>query len=394
MSYTESLNMQSANYLAVCTHDDRRQVASVRTVGMNVLRAIEAGAQLLSSGGGGDTHLPRMLVEDAIRRFGPVQLLSSDSLAPSTPVCCTGLVGSVVSFGEKPAGAEVFEQAIQSLCRYKGSQVAAVFPYECAGANAFLTLAHASVQRLPVLDLDFMGRAFHSLTQTTPTLHRLDLAPAVVTSTDGTVVLLDKVDNRGLENFIRPMMRKLGGWGALAAFHEPHEIANKTAISGSYSRAWGLGKLYIENLENNGFDLRKTLAELHEQSVLRSLGSGYVVDVHWTTRSQSGRRSPAAIFTVFMESGNDGVIVSGEHLRLDAMHEFLLVSQNGQVIAQAPEIISVIDVRTQKALQTSSLKQGMEVEIISLPPAPDWASAAGRSLSDPSYHGINLPADK
>lgn len=360
-------------------------------IGETELIALDYGAQLLSSGGGGDTYLGRRLAEIYISEYGPVELCQIDELHDQDPVCATGLVGSVVAFSEKPGGSEVFVRALDSLNRYKGEQAVAVFPYECVGINAFLPLVLAASQRLRLIDVDFMGRAFHSLAQATPTLTQQHLAPAVVAGTNGSIVLLDGIINQQLENSIRPMLKDFGGWGAFAAFHESSSMTRSVAIQGSYTRAMELGRDYLDALNDSKGDVASALNQLSELGSLRLLAHGYVSDVYWTTRSRGEQHAPAAIFTVQPTDGGFGSNPGHSNIRIDAMHEFLIVSQGGEILAESPQIITVVDSTTSRAVQTSSLRKGMRVEIVSLKPPAEWTSDVGVSLTNAKFHGINVP---
>ncbi|MDT7647638.1 MAG: uncharacterized protein QOC75_4638, partial [Pseudonocardiales bacterium] len=82
------------------------------TLGPDDLPDLARGAALLGTGGGGDPHVGRLMVAEAMRRHGPVTVLDPDEVADDAFVIPTAMMGAPTVMIEKiPRG----DEAVLSL---------------------------------------------------------------------------------------------------------------------------------------------------------------------------------------------------------------------------------------------------------------------------------------
>lgn len=357
----------------------------------SIVAAWEAGAQLVASGGGGQTWASRLLAEQLLDPSSTLKPISPDDLAAEATCTAVGLIGSVEAFQEKPSGGWLLRQAVEALDRYTRKTTEAVATYEAAGANAMLGIACATSTGLPLLDADLMGRAFHSMAQTSFTAHDRDCLPAVVVGSTGMVTLFDGLDNADFEATIRPILQQFGGWGAFAGYQHPAWVYRDSALTGAYTRLERLGSAYL-SARHSFARLSTALTSLAPSHGLRYLGGGYVTECDWSVTPLRTTFAPEGRITIAVQE-NSTFAPRAERLRIDARHEFLLCSADGTVLAQSPDSISVLHSRTGLPLQTTEVRPGMRVDVIAVEAPEKWKSNAGLTLSGPAYHGLRLPDD-
>jgi DUF917 family protein len=132
-------------------------------LGPEDLPDLARGAALLGTGGGGDPHIGRLMVEAAMRAHGPVTVLDPDEVADDAFVIPTAMMGAPTVMVEKiPRGDEAV-RALRTLEAHLGRTADATMPIECGGINSMIPLVVAATAGLPVVDADGMGRAFPEL---------------------------------------------------------------------------------------------------------------------------------------------------------------------------------------------------------------------------------------
>lgn len=349
----------------------------------------ETGARLIASGGGGQTWLSRLLAEQILETQPDLKVVSAGDLPPEATCTAVGLIGSVEAFQEKPSGGWLFHQAVTALDRYTGNTTEAVATYEAAGANAMLGIATAATAQVPLLDADLMGRAFHSMAQTSFTASGLNCLPAVVVGSTGMVTLFDGLDNDDFEATIRPILQQFGGWGAFAGYQHSAATYRDHALGAAYTRLETLGAAYLTALAAYPRVDQAVASIAHEQGI-RYLGGGYITHCDWSVTPLRASLAPEGRITLALREGSS-FTGSAQFMRIDARHEFLLCSADGVVLAQSPDSITVVNAATGLPLETTALRPGMRVDVLAVKAHERWSSDAGLHLSGPAYHGFRLP---
>ena len=67
------------------------------------LASISIGAGILGTGGGGNPYIGMLRAREMIRRYGPVEVLSSDELGEDDKIVCVGGIGAPTVGIEKMA---------------------------------------------------------------------------------------------------------------------------------------------------------------------------------------------------------------------------------------------------------------------------------------------------
>jgi DUF917 family protein len=127
------------------------------------LEDLARGAAFLGTGGGGDPYCGRLMLEQAMREGGVVEIIDLDDVPDDALIIPTAMMGAPTVLIEKlPRGGEAI-QSLRRLEEHLGRTAFATMPIECGGINSTMPLVVGARLGLPVVDADGMGRAFPEL---------------------------------------------------------------------------------------------------------------------------------------------------------------------------------------------------------------------------------------
>src|SRR5882757_10794661 len=174
------------------------------------------GAAFLGTGGGGDPYIGRLLLEQALRRSGPAQVVSVEALDDDALVVPVGGMGAPTVVVEKIIGFAEGERVLRALETRIGRKATALMSAEIGGLNALYPAAMAAHLGLPLVDGDGMGRAFPELQMVSFNIFGQRLAPLVMGNESGDTVIIESNDNHRLEMLARPVVVPMGGTAMVA----------------------------------------------------------------------------------------------------------------------------------------------------------------------------------
>jgi len=314
------------------------------------------GAAFLGSGGGGDPYYGVLLAEAELAKHGPVELISIADLDDHAIIAPCGWIGApTVSVEKLPNGREVIA-GLQKLEAVIGGAVDAVMPVEIGGGNGLAPLVAAAKLKLPVVDADGMGRAFPESQMSSFNILGVSSCPAIVTSGDGSTVLIEGCDNLAHERIARGISVAMGGIAHMVEYPLTGREARRTAIHGSVSAAISIGAA-VRNAQAVGVDPFEALfAALRATGTYRHAGTlfdGKIVDIERETKG--GFSIGRATIEAFGSNENMEVIFKNENL---------VAKRGGTVVALVPDIITIMDRETADSITTERLKYGQRVRVV------------------------------
>ena len=335
------------------------------------LPLLSLGCTVLAGGGGGDPRIGELMAQEAIRQHGPVELLSLDDLDDDDLILPCGMIGAPTVMVEKfPNGAEgaairrVYEQLF-------GRPAAAMMPFEMGGINGVLPIAWAAIAGLPLVNGDFMGRAFPELQMLTPHIFGMSGSPAVITDERLQTVVFDTLDNRWLEKLARNAVATFGGSACGGLYPMTAAEARQPMIEGTVALSVRIGEAISVSSDDVFEAIRQVIPLFH-------LGAGKVVDVE--RRTAGGFVRGSAIIEGF---GRD----KGRLFRLEFQNENLVVIENGEPLATVPDIITLLDFHTAHGIVTEGIRYGQRVNIVAFPSPVEWTSPEGLATVGPKAFG-------
>ncbi len=306
------------------------------------LSNLSRGAAFLGSGGGGDTSILFQFAHD--RLFDrKIQLIKSNELSNNDLVVPIAYVGSpAVSKATGPTEA-MFLNNIKAIASFYPKKNIILMPAEIGGCNALAPIVPAALLNLPILDGDLLGRAFPKLKMCKPALTRDNekiefyMASRAGETHVGSVINVD-----ALEAEARKIAVAYGGSACIATYLFSGNHYQDYVIEDSISNAVRIGSVR----ENIGANLAKgaIITEIQIENI-----GGFLAGFVTLTQGE-------------------------KNYRVDCLNEFYLVSTGNVMLAESPDIISLVDAKTHMPIASESLVLGMCVNINVLP-APDFWKA-------------------
>lgn len=329
-----------------------------RIIDVRDLRDLAEGAAFLGTGGGGDPYVGRLMVEQAIREHGPIELLDLNEVPDSSLVICTAMMGAPTCLVEKvPQGMEAI-WSLRKLEEYLGRKADFTMPIEAGGINSTIPLVVGARLGMPVVDGDGMGRAFPNLYQESFHVYGVSGSPMVISNEHGDSTIVTTRDNFSLEWIARGITIRMGGCAYIAEYPMDGATAKRTSISGTIGLCLRIGEALRVAREKHvdPFDrLINTLAET-PYKFGKVIWEGKVVEVF--------RRTTDGFAKGFVQIGD--VTGSNKVMQVQIQNENLVAELDGRVLAMAPDLICIMDTETAEPITTEQLKYGQRVKVVAV----------------------------
>lgn len=338
---------------------------------------IATGAAVLGTGGGGDPYVGKLIAKQAIDEHGPIDLLEPREVPNDALIIPSAMMGAPTVMLEKiPKGTEVLE-AFRALERYTGKEAYATMSIEAGGLNSTVPLGVAAALNMPIVDADGMGRAFPEIPQTTLTLGDVGATPMAMADEKGNSVFLETIDDTWTERFSRSISVDMGGSAMIALYSHTGAQLKDHTIHGSLTYAEEIGRT-IRQMSTTD---RRPIDVLVDEFDGFHLFSGKVTDVYRRT-TEGFAKGEATIEGLHTFDGNE--------LTLQFQNEFLIARTRDEVLATAPDLISVIETETGDPVTTEELKYGYRVDILGLRCAEPWRTDEGIQLGGPPFFDFDI----
>jgi len=338
---------------------------------------IATGASLLGTGGGGDPHIGKLMALDAIKKHGPVRLISPDEIPDDALIVPSAMMGAPIVIIEKlPSGRE-FIQAFQGLEGILGRKVYATIPIEAGGVNSMIPIAVAANLGIPLVDADGMGRAFPELQMVTYHLDGITASPMVVADEKGNSVILNTITNNWAEELARVITVSMGASVMISIYPMTGRQVKDSAVLNIMSYSEKIGRIIMDS-RNSGGD---ALGDLLDLTGGRLLFQGKIDDIE---RNTVGGFNRGICRLSGIESFRD------QSMEIDFQNENLVARKNGSVVATVPDLICIIDLDTLVPVTTETLKYGRRVIVLGLPCDRKWRTPKGIETAGPRYFGYDL----
>jgi DUF917 family protein len=147
---------------------------------------------------------------------------------------------------EKMPNGQETEQAFHSIQSYLGRPVRYIYSIEAGGLNSTIPITLAARMRLPMIDLDGMGRAFPEIQMVTHNLFGITATPFVMADEKGNSAVLSTIDNRWMETFARSIAVNMGATALIACYAATGKQQRQASVPGTISLAEQIGRTIRE----------------------------------------------------------------------------------------------------------------------------------------------------
>ncbi|MEM7029792.1 MAG: DUF917 domain-containing protein [Chloroflexota bacterium] len=335
------------------------------------------GAAVLGTGGGGDPYIGKLLAIQAIREYGPVQLISPDELDDDALVVPSAMMGAPTVMVEKvPSGQEIIH-AFESLQAFLGRKIDATISIEAGGVNSTTPFGVAAQMGIPLVDADGMGRAFPEIQMVTCTLDGVSATPMAIADEKGNSALLNTINNRWTETFARSVTVDMGASAMIALYAMSGKQLKESMVPNTITLAETIGRAIREARASNKDPIQAVLALTDGYEIFK----GKITDV--ARRTVAGFARGDATFEGLDE-------FAGSNLTLQFQNEHLVAMQDGEIVVSVPDLITVLDYETGEPITTEGLRYGFRTVILGMPCTPKWRTPAGLELVGPRYFGYDV----
>ncbi len=347
----------------------------LRQVALEDTHAVAIGAGILGTGGGGNTYLGRIWLEQELRQRGVnCTIIAADDVADDAMVCAIGTMGAPTVGIEKLLRGSEFVTALRTLEDHIGSSFAALVVSEIGGSNGLRPLIAGLQLGLPVVDGDGMGRAFPELQMDTFAIGGVPLTPMALADSHGNAVVFHHLDSPlKAEQYARSLTVELGGSAALAMPVMSGEQLKRFVIRGTLSLAKRMGDVVLAS-RLRGADAADEVASLANGRVLFR---GKVVDVERRTTRGFARGT----LTIAPFGGADEV------MDIVFQNENLVAWLGGEVVCTVPDLICILNLEDGEPIGTELLRYGLRVAVLGLPAPIELKTPEALAVVGPEAFG-------
>jgi len=340
------------------------------------------GAVFLATGGGGDPHLPRLIADQALKQYGPVELLPPENVADNLFVVPVGSVGAPTVSLELLPSVDEAANTVRAYEKFVGRKADAIASFEIGGGNSLVPLVAAAALGVPVIDGDGMGRAFPEAQMMSYAIAGIKPTPALAYDYAGNSAVFQTASTDVYEYHIRAFAAAAGGMVTTAEHAMTGLELRSAVIPNTLSFTVGLGRV-LRRHRGPAPDMLAPLIDVFEPSiygVCRHLFSGKVVDK--STRIIGGYDIGEAVLEDFD--------VPGRKLELNIKNEYLLARIGDRVLASVPDLIVTLDYETSAPINCERLRFGQRVAVFAVGCPSFYRTEAALRVTEPRCFGFDL----
>ena len=341
------------------------------------LDAIEIGAAILGTGGGGNPYIGKLRCREELKKGRRIPVIPLAELPDDALVVSLGGIGAPVVGVEKIEEGEECLRALRALEKELGVKVDALISAEIGGANSMEPMLTAAQAGLPVVDGDGMGRAFPEMQMCTWSIYGHREAPAAMADEKGNIVIIRNTpDDVWLERIARSVVVAMGAAAGLATQPMRGDFVKRAAVPNTITQALNLGRAVLQAHRTNS-DPVQTVIDKERGKLLMT---GKIVDL------QRHLKGGFAVGHITLEGFGNFL---GDNGRIDLQNEFLVFWYNEMVEVCTPDLIVVLDSDTGLPITTEMLRYGQRVAVLGLPAHPLMRSPEALKVVGPTAFGYS-----
>ncbi|KAM6518983.1 hypothetical protein FALCPG4_012641 [Fusarium falciforme] len=351
---------------------------------------LATGCSVVACGGGGPGYNCYLAARAALCQGKQMRVVVS-AMPDDTLVFGTSTYGAPAVVSERlPSGTEAID-AIDGVLPYFGiDKPGAMIADEIGGMNGLRPLLTSIHSDVPIIDGDYMGRAYPRIYHSTTYVNRLSIVPCAQADGMGITVAVSKCEDPiRLEKLQRKAALELGLLGQMSQSGMRVGDLKKYAVLGSTSLAWHIGHaIYQARQEKTSI----VDAILRAHPCGRLLYTGKIIDVRRFISDGGYTEGPVRLRAIGAEERDVGETVCTEtrDMVLPFQNEYLYAAlQDGkqeEVICTVPGLISLIGMDGY-ALGTQDIKYGLRVNVMAFVGHPHWYTERGLELGGPKDFG-------
>ena len=341
------------------------------------LDAIEIGAAILGTGGGGNPYIGKLRCREELKKGRKIPVIPLSELPDDAFVVSLGGIGAPVVGVEKIEEGQECLRALHALEKELDVKVDALISAEIGGANSMEPMLTAAQAGLPVVDGDGMGRAFPEMQMCTWSIYGHREAPGAMADEKGNIVVIRETPNDvWLEKIARSVVVAMGAAAGLATQPMRGNFVKRAAVPNTITQALNLGRAVLKAHATNSDPVQTVI----NQEKGKLLMTAKITDL------QRHLKGGFAVGHISLDGFGE---FHGDTGRIDLQNEFLVFWHNGQVEVCTPDLIVVLDSDTGLPITTEMLRYGQRVAVLGLPAHPLMRSPEALKVVGPAAFGYS-----
>lgn len=257
----------------------------------------------------------------------------------------------------------------------------------------------------PIIDADWMGRAYPTYWQTTIAVHCPgELVPCAIDSGDGKSIIMVKASNDEIvDRALRASCSEMGSRVGMCAKPTTTDKVRQFGVMNTCSLAWRIGRCIARAEATNSLS-RVGEAIVNETGGPRSskiLFRGKIVNVE--RRLYKGHSLGEVHIAGILDDEDEAkdknrmsAVVSGGLLKIPFKNENIIaehVDDDGKstIIAAVPDLVAILDTESGRALGVPEFKYGYTVTVLGLTCSPRWTDTPrGLEIGGPKAFGYDI----
>ncbi|WWC91500.1 uncharacterized protein L201_006446 [Kwoniella dendrophila CBS 6074] len=399
-------NKKDIEWLAKDILDYRPDVSNgVWTLSALDLDFIRIGTYILGCGGGGDPQQDYLCLREMVNEGGAkIRVIELGSLKSDQMIGWGGIMGSPEVGAERCLGEEYNEAMTELYKLLNYPPPAGLCALEIGGSNGMINMITGSdaILDIPVIDGDFMGRAYPTGWQTTPNIYDdedkgKNLLPCCISSGDGNLLFMTRAKfDHSIDASLRAACTEMGTQVGHASRPLTVEFCQKAMIKNTVSLSWRIGRaVTLANKQHNISNVGSVIIDaIGGTETGKVLFAGKIVEIN--RRVYKGHSIGEVVIAASQpdEGVEDQSVTYTGTLKIPFKNENLYavheVDGKSEIIATVPDLITVLDAGNGEALGTPDYKYGLHVIVFGVTAAPQWTdSERGLKMGDLRSFGID-----
>lgn len=370
--------------------NDSRQAALARGSRLDAsdLEDILLGSSYLGCGGGGGLEAARELIASDLASGYSFVLLDVSDLGDREMVASSYALESLAPVDVdmqarldriKPKIAAPTISSFRLLEEYLGVSFSAVIMGEIGPLSLAEALSLGARIGVPSLDADTVGRATPEINQHSVRVAGHAITPAAAVTQFGDEVVLKNVQDPSREEDI---FRALSVVSRLVGVTD-------AAISGAVAKSEHvLVQGSVRLAASIGRAVRDAVAAGEDPvAAARVAGDGYQLFEGKVRSFDWNDRDGFLVGDVTLDGSG---AYAGQSMVLDYKNEHLVARRDGIVLASCPDLITMIDRRTNEGIGNPDFAKGQRVVVLAFRAASLWRRPEGLRVFEPRYFGYDV----
>jgi len=360
---------------------------------------IALGACLLAAGGGGSQLQLKYQTHRLISNNTKIRIISTESMIDTDLSVMVACFGAPAPLNERLAASEKYRKVFEFLSeelKKENKTITSLISVEIGGLNSLTPLYVGGVLNLPVIDGDYMGRAFPKLYMTTPFWYGGRITPLIMVGDYGEPLTLTTYpkDYEDGEIILRNKAISCGLDTAITGMPATREQLKKFLIMASMSRCYFLGRALSKAKE----DKVSPLKYIEENEGGKLIFTGKIMDTH-TTNEKGYTFSYIKIiglekfkgFNLFVRAQNEMVVAYKYPENISEFNEY---TKEKYMIAVVPDIITLVNSDTYEPILVEEVKYGLKVTILAIPCDELLSTDIALGFCGPKAFGVDVSNPK